>query len=1390
MVWQLPQWLGVCALGTTGGQHLADDGVMERGVHLRWHLGRDLGFPPGGFDVYRRRHDPGKPICASFEDWNADKDPARAEVNGFVVTATTPMRRSRACENSTGVAVPGNARISIELPWTARSVTLQIVKPAGYGRAEAVAVRDGERRVVDSSKLKSAAWSGTIELGADQIDGVTLTGTDLTVCRICAVRVAAGIEDGWEGPLNGKLPIYLPITHPDWPTRHAHAPDDLAEAVSRLPALPAASRTRYTMGFRNDLQGVLYDLVGTDPQQQCVIDEAGTPVASTGTGAAPSSFRLQTLQLLALAAVDPNVARELGLYYCDRPGAGSWDYRVVGHWGATPYPGAFTTFDDLTAGAAVALPLRAGATRILSPRAATAVDASWRGTTSRALRFTAGARAAPIWITLHTAPPAVTLKVTSPGVTVRAYRNHAPAAVPVVSAPAGDQEFTIEDTAGIDTLVVASSGDVELFSVVARRSAGTIGDLNAVTFGHAVKVPVSVRVPAIEDVVALPGRAQLRPNGTVTTAVNAAGIRWTQFLARGSNEAGTPLRYHVQRDVRGTGSSPTAPHSERIVNQNRPTIVAAPAAGAPRVTARPDGWPDMQLHYVDRGLADGWYGYRVQGIDLFGRLGHWSRAVVAHLVDSMAPPPPVGVRATYVDADDPWLTDADRTWSDANGSGVRVDWQWDGSQAIQAPDVDRSGEFRVYFVEGRLNALTGAVTHVAYVDGAATSTVTTDQEWTGATNALKDEYIRIGNDTFKVAANGTGAAFTITVDNLTSPTVVPSVGRFSLAFSPGRSYRTDYGAASAWDSRIHTTTPAPVKPVRGKVSRVTRGGGGSLLVQATVGLRDPDGILTAGVLVCDGVPYRALAHRTGTRLVVRINPLELPSSTSPTVRPAVGDTLVYYPGRTYSVYIGGVSLAPSDGDAIAVAHVGVSTCDSRGNEGSVSRACKLVATRRSNGTTPAAPGVPASTADPIYASPADFYGNAAYTLTWTAVSGAQGYAVYRTSTVAVFDRDRDQRQRLAGAYAGMDFSTLVSGPFGDDGDFKTWFGSWKTDHDSTLSEDTLVTPLDTLADGVAAEVIAAWRDWAARFYPALADAGIQALADRSGNEAAFQRVNAEPVETASYDDVVDGRGVGAYLYRIRSIDASGNLGPWSGTFQPVHLYDVTPPATPAITSIVGGEQSVTLTWRANTEDDLAEYWLWRAQSAAALEDVRHDGDGISKTVVTADGAGTSVTQVDSGLVGMTTYYYRLAAVDTAGNVSLVTPVVSARAVDTTPPDEPTWERGEWVKWDSSGGELDYHAEETDGETYTTGVALQWLAGEAGTTCIVERKTADGIAWESITDWTAASDPIDPSAESARRFTYSDTSADSAEDFRYRIRIRDAAGNVTRSFTTQRVDAAE
>ena len=443
-------------------------------------------------------------------------------------------------------------------------------------------------------------------------------------------------------------------------------------------------------------------------------------------------------------------------------------------------------------------------------------------------------------------------------------------------------------------------------------------------------------------------------------------------------------------------------------------------------------------------------------------------------------------------------------------------------QRLQAPDVlPPAAEFRIYTLKGPVNSLRGNV--ISLTDDGVLSTLTTDLTWNGNTDALTGEILRVNGDFFPVVGNSAGSGCVIHVANLSAPALSPRPGPCSLTFTPGRGYWTDDSRQANWDQRLHVEPAVDLPFVRGVVQfigafnpdsrAVIARPGASRTVTTDQALFDAEGALTPGAMLCAGVVYPAYGHSLGNVLQVHILPQPGPAEARTLLEPAAGAEFVYYPGRRYEVRIASYPLLLAPGEGSAMAEVAVSCSDGQayipddprwsrrgtgelggrpGNEGRLSVAATITAVKRSP---PAAPAnVPAAGA-PIFAKPANFYGQAGYTLSWEAVAQTAGYAVYRCSGAALFDHDRRQRMNRKDFYA-----TLVSEAdvFADD----PGFGAWLVGFDPSLSLHAMLSSVPDHLD--------AWRDWANHFYPALNDARIQELADRLGNEKSLQRVNRIP----------------------------------------------------------------------------------------------------------------------------------------------------------------------------------------------------------------------------------------------------------------------------------------
>ena len=889
-----------------------------------------------------------------------------------------------------------------------------------------------------------------------------------------------------------------------------------------------------------------------------------------------------------------------------------------------------------------------------------------------------------------------------------------------------------------------TSGPVDLLEVELHLGTGRVGDLAAHAWNLSPQRPAPVRDLELTDIASAGEPTRLYPDGAVDRATGVVGLDWA---AHSVQDVHQPLRVLVARAFRGTGGAPVAAGPFELRNPEHPALAFA---RSPRLPGPRPG-PEVPRGWTDRALPDGWYAWRVRGVDAFGRLGSWSAEREVEVAPRSSPPPPDQVLARYLDPADPHLSADDRARTDADGAGLLVEWTWPAQRRIQAPQVEPGGEFRVLLRRGDPNVLHGNVVGVRDLGGA--SRLDTDLDWGGAANALAGELLRLGAASFEVTGNGTGGDTWIAIRHLSAPTRRPTAGPFTISLSETGELRTDLGRPLAFDQRVHTQ---PVGRILHAHSQI------AVVHDATVTLTDPlpptPGDPLPGWLVCGGIAYPVTSQTPGS---ARLEVHGVVQTDGSTALPLPGEPCTVWAGASYRAWLPGIRLGPAEQQAVALALVAVSTSDgdpsvaddpgwSRpgrgglggrpGRESRTSRVARVTVPRR----TPPPPvrvelppeqdgDIPADRAEP-----ADWYGRARYSLAFDPVAGADGYRVLRASTAALFTHDRVQRQSGTGPYS--------SGPFDDDDDGGA-SEAWLDEHHPSLSVADLTADLDTHPDPTAVQ--AAWREWSAWYYPGLLNREVMAMAEREGNEQAFRPTHDGTVAGPPYRDTVDGRGLGRFVYRVRSVDASGNDGAWSAAFPLVEVRDVTAPATPVLQAVLGTENAVAITLRAGAEPDLVSYRVWRAERADALADVRRRP--AHAELPAASGRVTELWR-DEGLPGLRDWYYRVAAVDAAGNVSVPTAVVKARPVDTRAPDPPQWVRAERV-----GGRL---------------VGLEWTVAEDHVECMVERRMARERIFTARTGWLAATD-------GPRRFVWADEDADPSREATYRVRPRDAAGNEQR-----------
>lgn len=298
------------------------------GHHLRWAFASHLGFPAGGFLVYRRLSGSFKPEhCLDL-----------SKVPGNVSLPSGSHLEGVHFYYPDSVEIGGSGHLLTVNPTSPDLLGLRFPRPLVYVRIGVRGVHGplnlrayaGPHLVATSPTLRPADAAGLLEVAAPYITRVTLPLNFTTLHEVCYLTAATDCKDPrWEGPI-AKLPL----------------PKSMDQALARL---EAGLRNRYAPDrdsaakrYKPELGQLLKWLTLLQNPTSSVFLNPGASPDLLRLPALDAKSPLQTIQpqsILLLAALDPNIARFLSLYWVDaysarngpQPGT-NYDYKIEGRW--------------------------------------------------------------------------------------------------------------------------------------------------------------------------------------------------------------------------------------------------------------------------------------------------------------------------------------------------------------------------------------------------------------------------------------------------------------------------------------------------------------------------------------------------------------------------------------------------------------------------------------------------------------------------------------------------------------------------------------------------------------------------------------------------------------------------------------------------------------------------------------------------------------------------------------------------------------------------------------------------------------------------------------------------------------------------------------------------
>jgi hypothetical protein len=1274
----------IFGIASSGSVEQWDRHATPTGILLRWFLNPALNYPDLGFDIYRAIVPDVPPL--PFNDLNVPAIQGKpswtyANVATLATTASTGLRFAQSGPGWWRLLVTGAAPVTVKFTSPAWFVTVRA--DAGTTALQVVGKSAGvtvKHGALDLSGT-ALAWRtrGIEELELSGMGSVSFIGYHLL-----------GDTGSWAHVAHRCLPVLDPAYRCAPPLTGTEA----AEARSRLPAAVAAEwNTRFDASFTNLLPALHRWATGA----------AAAPIPAA-SGNPDVHIDADERVAIELSMLDPHGARILGLAY-DDPLGGSLDgreyvYKVVGRWLANP------------------VVLNFSSTRPINPPT---------------LQRLYG-------LTLDIAPSHVV-----------------PTIVMTFAQAVTDFSIALTLAANANWIAIDAAGHSSSGTVTPHAPQLSRPSLKELRVTWAGSTPPAVTritfTPIVEKIGLLPGIVAVEPGpapgpGSLAVSVSkadsssalaVANLDWSVIVAAdGSIPEGQPISYQVghrrlNTDPTTAQPTPKPPADADLMFDRAPVFLAAAQLQLPL---------GQRVLVSDRGLASGWWGWWIRGVDLFGRVSKPSAWALAAVADVAPPPAPILVHAEWVQRNLPASTVAAlgrsveaRRWLTASTAddGLIACWAYGPDQASVGGDVDGfrllvrtpaapsgapAGAALQYsdpwpspianygpmaisasglvtaalsvdpILDVNISAIQvqprGAAVGVPQPSDPVRSVCQTDLELDGASGVFVGGSLKIGTDTFPIVANGDGSNLAIVVEHTAG--AGPKIAIAQLVAPVGQ-------------LTIVPTDAAAITP--------------------PAGLRARSGVLVVGT-PANARRMQVLGTHNGAYLV-------RPGGASANV----GEPAVWYPAWCAALDANGFGPVTSDTVPIAHAQVAVEAVRSINGLGVTSTPSVPITITAVDVTTPATPDLHAITFDPgeacaVLASRADWYGKSRFTVSWTAESNRQ-FIVYRALGDEINRLDRLAHDTDAG---------IVPHDFSDP---SVWPAGVYADATRKARVDTELSAIDqayavTDDDAREAAIDAA--------YQALTIDTQVLLAQQDYAWPAYVALFGKPIDATSYEDTFEGRSGGHWFYRVTARTLAGIEGAPSAPTPPICCPDVVPPAAPMAHMALAGAGQVTLRWLASPEADWNHYEIFASTSASAGSELESLTPLMSYAPTSHQG-GVVIALTISRPVG--DWCFWIVSVDASGNRSRASAMLRGKSLR-TPPVAPVWQ--------------------TPVRT-ANAIFLSWTHPiDPRLACLVERRPRGGGFWTSVSGWLPravyAFDDVPPILEAG---------------WDYRLRVRDQLGQV-------------